>query len=115
MSETTFATGEEMLAIGTVGLVVIHTAHESGPVRAQAIAHSLAQALQTARGNNRARLFAAMGPYFDRSELPELVHRCSCGLAFSREAWEALRYVGRDELGEYRNCHCGSTMILGGA
>lgn len=46
-----------------------------------------------------------------------IVARCSCGISYDKEAWEALPYIGPQDGGELgtfelRNCACLSTIAI---
>ena len=49
-------------------------------------------------------------------EAEEVFKRCGCGIAYTREGWEHLHFVGHYaddvETLEMRNCACGSTITI---
>lgn len=49
--------------------------------------------------------------------LPKPIKRCGCGREYSREDWDALRFVGYQrppgaKVLELRECHCHSTIAI---
>lgn len=60
-------------------------------------------------------------PVFDETELarelqyPRNMKTCSCGISYSKEAWDALPLLGVTDLGDgaritMKNCKCGQTI-----
>ena len=63
-------------------------------------------------------------PVFDETELARRLHKksyimeiktCSCGIIYSKEAWDALPLLGVTDLGDgaritMKNCKCGQTI-----